>query len=148
MSITSRRDATKRGRVPIELKFRQTRAHERNVPGPHAAIGAGGTYILQGTLGQPDAAVSSGGTYTLNGGFWSAIAIVQTEGAPVLRIILAGTNVILAWPNPSTGFQLQETSSLSPPSWADVNTPPTVVGGEKQVTQPVAPAWRFYRLRK
>jgi hypothetical protein len=109
---------------------------------------AGGPYTVQGTLGQPDAATSAGGAYTLYGGFWSALAIVPTEGAPALGIIPSGTNVILAWPNPSTGFQLQETAGLSAPNWTDVNSIPAVVAGEKQVTQPIALGSRFYRLRK
>lgn len=109
---------------------------------------SGGAYSLQGTIGQPDAATSSGGAYTLHGGFWSAFAVVQTVGSPTLRIIRSGPNVILAWPNPSTGFQLQEAPSLSSPNWTDVNTAPGVVGAEKQVNQTLAPGPRFYRLRK
>ncbi len=30
----------------------------------------GGTYTLNGTVGQFDAGTQSGGTYTLNGGYW------------------------------------------------------------------------------
>src|SRR5688572_565991 len=66
---------------------------------------SGGAYTLTGTIGQPDAAVASGGSYTLQSGFWSAVAVVPAEGTPSLRIIHSGTNVTLAWPNPSTGFQ-------------------------------------------
>ena len=109
---------------------------------------SGGTYTLQGTIGQPDAATSSGGRYTLHGGFWSAFAVVQTEGTPLLRIIRSGANVTLAWPNPSAGFQLQESFSLSVPGWTDVLTAPGVVGDERQVNQTLNPGPRFYRLRK
>jgi len=109
---------------------------------------SGGDYTLTGTIGQPDAATSSGGAYTLQGGFWSAFAGVPTEGAPSLRIIRNGASVILAWPNPSSGFQLQESASLTAPNWTDVNTAPGVVGDEKQVNQTIAPDTRFYRLRK
>jgi hypothetical protein len=31
---------------------------------------SGGTYVLDGTIGQPDAGVMNGGTYVLGGGFW------------------------------------------------------------------------------
>ena len=109
---------------------------------------SGGAYTVAGTIGQPDAATSSGGAYTLQGGFWSTFASVPTEGAPLLRILRNGTNVILAWPNPSTGFQLQESASLTAPNWTDVNTAPGVVGDEKQVNQTIATDTRFYRLRK
>jgi hypothetical protein len=109
---------------------------------------SGGAYTLQGTIGQPDAGISSGGNYTLHGGFWSAFAVEQTEGAPLLRIVHSGASVTLAWPNTSTGYQLQETPSLTAPNWTDVNTAPGIVGDEKQVSQTLAPGTRFYRLRK
>lgn len=109
---------------------------------------SGGAYTLQGTIGQSDAATSSGGNYTLHGGCWSAFAVVQTEGVPTLRILRNGAGVILAWPNPSSGFQLQESTSLTTPNWTDVNTTPGVVGDEKQVNQTLNPGTHFYRLRK
>jgi hypothetical protein len=109
---------------------------------------SGGAYTLNGTIGQPDAATSSGGRYTLHGGFWSAFAVVQTEGAPALRILRNGASVILAWPNPSIGFQLQESPSLTTPNWTDVNIVPGIVGDERQVSQTLAPGNRFYRLRR
>jgi hypothetical protein len=109
---------------------------------------SGGAYTLSGTFGQAGAGTSTGGSYTLHGGFWSAFAVVQTEGAPVLRIVHSGTKVILAWPNPSTGFQLQESPSLVAPNWTDVNAVPDVVGDETQVSVPSQPGARFFRLRK
>ena len=109
---------------------------------------SGGAYALAGTIGQSDAGVSSGGAYTLQGGFWSAFAVVPTEGWPALRILRDGANVTLAWPNPSNGFQLQESPSLTAPNWTDVNTAPAVVGDERQVNQIINPGLRFYRLRQ
>lgn len=109
---------------------------------------SGGAYTLNGTIGQPDAATSSGGAYTLQGGFWSAFAVVQTDGTPSLRILRNGPNVTLAWPNPSAGFQLQESPSLTAPNWTDVNTAPGIVGDERQVSQTLASGNRFYRLRR
>lgn len=109
---------------------------------------SGGAYTLNGTIGQSDAATSSGGAYTLSGGFWSAFAFMSPEGAPTLSILRNGANVTLAWPNPSSGFQLQESPSLTAPSWTDVNAAPAIVGNEKQVNQPIASGARFYRLRQ
>jgi len=40
------------------------------VDGGGATSSTGGSYSLDGTMGQPDAGTSSGGTYTLAGGFW------------------------------------------------------------------------------
>lgn len=109
---------------------------------------SGGAYALVATIGQSDAAMSSGGAYTLHGGFWGALAVVQTEGAPHLRIRQDGTSVTLAWPDPSGGFRLQESPSLSAPNWTDVNTAPIVAEDERQVSQALRPGTRFYRLRK
>ncbi len=75
----------------------------------------GDPYTITGTIGQADAARSTGQAYTLQGGFWSAFAVVQTEGAPSLRIYQDGADVTLAWPGAVAGFQLQESFSLSPP---------------------------------
>ena len=108
---------------------------------------SGGSYSLTGTIGQPDAGALSGGGHAVQGGFWGAFG-GAAESGPALRIQVAGPNVVLAWPNPSTGFQLQESSSLTLPNWSDVNAAPAVVGGERQVSQPAAAATRFYRLRK
>ena len=71
--------------------------------------GGGGTstgsvYSVSGTVGQADAATVTGGNYVLTGGFWSYAGVIQSEDAPVLRIIRDGPSLILAWPNPSTGF--------------------------------------------
>lgn len=109
---------------------------------------SGGAYTLNGTIGQPDAATSSGGAYTLHGGFWGAFAVVQTEGAPLLRIRQNGTSVTLAWSDPSSGYQLQESPSLAAPNWSDVNTVATIVNDERQLNQALNPGARFYRLRK
>lgn len=109
----------------------------------------GGVYSVSGTIGQPDAGTMSGGNYTLQGGFWGVIAAVQTPGAPLLRIVLTSTNtVVVAWPNPSTGFALQQNSDLNTANWTAVTTPPQVVGEEKQVIIALPAGNRFYRLHK
>jgi len=110
----------------------------------------GGVFTVTGTIGQADAGHMSGGNFTLDGGFWAIIAAVQTPGAPALRVVRTTTNtVVLAWPNPSTGFSLQENSVVNnSPGWASVtNTPPVVVGSERQVIIPSPVGNRFYRLK-
>jgi hypothetical protein len=109
----------------------------------------GGVYSVSGTIGQPDAGTMSGGNFTLTGGFWSVIAAVPTPGAPLLTITRTATNsVIVSWPDPSTGFELQENPDLDPAHWVKVAALPTVVGGQKQVIVPAPAGSRFYRLRK
>jgi hypothetical protein len=115
-----------------------------------AGTSTGGVYTLSGTIGQADAGHMSGGNFSLEGGFWAIIAAVQTPGAPALRVVRTTTNtVVIAWPDPSTGFSLQQNSTLNNPSgWTGVTNPaPVVVGGERQVTIPSPGGNRFYRLK-
>ena len=84
-----------------------------------------------------------------NSGFWGVIAAVQTPGAPQLTIERTATNgVIVSWPDPSTGFELQQNPDLNPTHWVQVATFPTVVGGQKQVVVSAPVGNRFYRLKK
>ena len=108
---------------------------------------SGGTYSLSGTVGQPDAGLTmSGGPYSLDNGLWSLIAALQTAGPPRLTITRSGTNVVVCWPSPSTGFKLQQSTSLSPASWSDVSQSPTDNGLTKCVTLSMTSAMTFYRL--
>jgi len=113
--------------------------------------GGGGTisgrdYTLDGTVGQPDAGHLAGGDYTLEGGFWSAF---DDEALPRLAIRRQGNQVILSWPDPSTGFQLQETTTLaSGASWANVTATPVVVGANKEVSLTILAGSRAFRLRR
>ena len=106
----------------------------------------GGEYTVQATVGQPDASTMRGSGYSLAGGFWHGF---ETEIAPppLLRITRVGPNAVIAWPNPSTGFELQE-SSMLPGMWSNVSQGPTVDGDQKQVTVPATIGGRFYRLQK
>lgn len=107
----------------------------------------GGGYSVSGTVGQPDPGpLLTGGHFTVAGGFW------VLEDAPQLRIRLDGLNVIISWPNPSTGYVLQQTTQLaSPPSaivWTDVAIVPAVDGLEKSITTPGSTGHRFFRLKR
>lgn len=106
-------------------------------------ISTGGAYSISGTIGQPDAGNLSGGSYSIAGGFWSFAA---DSGAPILAIQLALPNVLISWPAPSTGFVLEQTSSLSSPSWTVVDGSIVVVAGRNTVTLPVNATAQLFRL--
>jgi len=114
--------------------------------------GGGGTstnsqYSLSGTIGQPDAGHMSGGSFTLDGGFWGIVAAVQTPGGPALRVVWTSTNtVVVAWPNPSTGFSLQENVAVGSLNWNGVTNAISVVGSENQIIVAPPAGNRFYRL--
>ena len=110
----------------------------------------GGVYQLSGTIGQPDAGrvASTNGTYRLEGGFWG-IAIQQT-GFPKLAITRAGTNALVSWITPETGFVLQNATDLATPTqWTDSSFAVAVNGTSHTVSVPLSWAPKaFFRLRR
>jgi hypothetical protein len=119
----------------------------------HKIAGGGGTstngqYSLSGTIGQHDAGGPMNGPgFTLSGGFWTVYA-VQSQGAPLVRIKMTGANAVMVyWPSPSTGFNLQVNTDLSPSNW---NAPSETVNDDGTnkyilITAPIGKA--FYRLK-
>jgi hypothetical protein len=66
---------------------------------------------------------------------------------PVLTIQLTSTNtLVVAWPTSSTGFSLQQNSSLGSTNWLSVTNIPIIMGSDKQVTIPALGERMFYRL--
>jgi len=67
--------------------------------------------------------------------------------APALAIAPLGTDVVVSWPNPSSGFGLESSTSIGPGAvWTPVGAPVVIVGGMKTVTVPASAAARFFRL--
>jgi hypothetical protein len=109
---------------------------------------ASGAYSISGTIGQHDAGGPlTGGPYSLVGGFWSPLVVVQTPGAPLLKLFLTTTNTaVISWPFPSTGWSLQQNGSLSTSNWV---APPETINHDGInnfiiVNPPVGN--QFYRL--
>jgi hypothetical protein len=111
----------------------------------------GGVYSVSGTIGQPDAGgAMTGGSYSLTGGFWSLIAAVQMSGAPLLSIFRTATNtVVVSWPSPSTGWNLQQnTNSVSSLNWSNVTATIQDDGTTRTLIVNPPTGNRFYRLIK
>jgi hypothetical protein len=107
---------------------------------------SGGAISLNGTVGQPDAGAMSGGNFALSGGFWYG----GSGPYPALSIRLEAANTaILSWPNPSTGYVLQQTANMDTPGggWTDVAQLPNVLGSNKEVTLPATGRFCLFRLR-
>ena len=66
--------------------------------------------------------------------------------APQLNLTRTQTNSLLAWPNPSTGFLLQESPGLNPASWTNSASVPVIVDGQKRISLALANDTWFYRL--
>jgi hypothetical protein len=115
--------------------------------------GGGGTssngqYSVVGTIGQHDAGgAMSGGNYSLTGGFWSLISVVQTPGAPTLTITHSGSNVIVSWPSPATGFVLQQNGDLSAANWTTSGFTVSSNSTTMSITIPSPTGNLFFRLK-
>jgi len=129
----------------------ETRAQNYSINWFKLAGGGGastnGQYSLSGTIGQHDAGgPMTNGNYSLTGGFW-VVSIVQTEGAPMLRIFLTTTNTaVVAWPAPSTGWTLQSTTNLASQNWTAAAGTMILVGTENHFIVLPLVGNRFYRL--
>jgi hypothetical protein len=105
------------------------------------------TYTVSGTIGQPATATMSGGNYSLTGGFWSILAVVQTPGSPELSITRSGSQAVLSWSVPATGFVLQQSSTLAPNSWTASSAILTTNSTNITVTVNVTNGYQFFRLK-
>jgi hypothetical protein len=111
-------------------------------------VSTGGVYSVNGTVGQHDAGGPlTAGPYSITGGFW-ALSVVQTPGAPLLKILLSNTNTaIVSWPAPSVGWVLQQNTSVaSPAGWSNATNTVTQAGGHNQIVVASPNGNRFYRL--
>ena len=117
--------------------------------------GGGGTstnsqFTLTGTIGQPDAGgPMTGGDYSLSGGFWSLYA-VQTTGAPWLTITRSNAMVVVWWPPPAAGWQLECTNVLTSGTnaWPLISPPYSTNATQVFYIEPAPMGSKFYRLRK
>ena len=115
------------------------------VSGGGGAI-TGGVYTVSGTIGQHDAGEPmTGGNYTVTGGFWSLISVIQTPGAPQLRISRAGPAVTLYWQN-VTGWNLQQNSSVTVPTGWSPSTGVTNSNGTNYLTLTSPTGRLFFHL--
>ena len=110
---------------------------------------AGGAYQVSGTIGQHDAGGSmTGGNFSLTGGFWSVITVVQTPGAPRLRITFNSQlpTVTVSWPSSATDFVLQQNSDLNTANWINTGWLVTTNGATMSVTISPPAGNLFFRL--
>jgi hypothetical protein len=104
------------------------------------------TYTVTGTIGQPAAATMSGGIYSVTGGFWSMLAVVQTPGSPLLSITRSGSQAVISWSAPATGFVLQQSSTLATNSWTASSATLTTNSGTISITVTATNGYQYFRL--
>jgi hypothetical protein len=111
-------------------------------------VSSNGGFQISGTIGQPDAGPAmTGGPYSITGGFWALYA-VQSPGAPLLRILLTPTNTVMVyWPSPSTGYNLQVNTNLAGTNWVAPIQSVTDNGTNKYIIVNPPTGHQFYRLK-
>jgi hypothetical protein len=114
--------------------------------GSSSGTNGGTSYTVTGTIGQPATASMSGGAYAITGGFWSIIAAVQSPGAPLLSVLRSGTQAVISWSAPATGFVLEQSSSLLPGSWTSSAATITTNGAVISATVPASSGYQYFRL--
>jgi len=108
---------------------------------------SGGGFTATGTTGQPDVQNASGGSFTVNGEIGGAV-VIQQPGAPFLTVAGSGTNIVIFWTAPATGFALEENGDLSLTNgWQPVSQNAVTNGGQISVTIPMTSGRKFYRLK-
>jgi hypothetical protein len=76
-------------------------------------------------------------------------AEVTPPAPPSLAIHQAGSSVLVSWPTNSSGFTLQSAASiLTPISWSNLPTVPSVDGSNYTLTIPTTNSLRFFRLAR
>ncbi|MFN7141776.1 MAG: hypothetical protein ACK4UN_20850, partial [Limisphaerales bacterium] len=76
-----------------------------------------------------------------------SVAPMPVLTSPELSAVRVGGNVQIRWAT-AAGFVLQQTDSLSTPSWSNVAQTPTTDGGDSVVTLNASGAHKYFRLMK
>lgn len=109
----------------------------------------GGGFSLAANMGRPSAGTQmTGGDFQVSPTTLAVAVVVTSSDAPKLRVQSGPGGIVLAWPNASTGFVLQQCTDLTSPVWIPVEATASVVGDEKLVSLPSEPGRRFFRLHR
>lgn len=77
-----------------------------------------------------------------------ATAVVTITVLPSLNIRLQGQNLILSWSTNTDGYELEQTSDLTPtPAWNPAITNPPIVGDQFELSFPPTNGPAYFRLR-
>lgn len=105
---------------------------------------SGGIYTVQGVLGPAQGATMSGGTYSIEQGLLTLI--VETTGAPTMKIQVQGTDLVISWSGPVNAFNLERTTAIGSP-WTTVSAAQQTSNGDVKVVIPFGPQNQFLRLK-
>jgi len=86
----------------------------------------------------------TGGIYTIDRG--SFTLIVETAGAPTMKIQIQGPDLVITWSGAANAFNLEQTSALGS-AWSTVSATQQTANGEIKVTIPFGAQNKFLRLK-
>lgn len=91
--------------------------------------------------------VSTASTYEFPAELNRSLVAHFTPGTTLQWKSASASELTLAWPTNAVGARLQETTDFNGENWSDVDLPVSVVGDNNEVTVPVRPGARFFRVR-
>ena len=120
--------------------------------GDHSlALKSDGTVVAWGDNAYGESAVPPGlnNVIAISAGFSDSMALVL-PALPTLQATLSGNDLLVSWPSHYAGFTLQFSSDPSSGNWSDYAyaNPPSIVGGQYIVTNPISGGAGFFRLKK
>lgn len=86
----------------------------------------------------------SGGIYTVDQS--SFTLIVETAGAPTMKIQVQGPDLVITWQGSINAFNLEQTAALGS-AWTAVSATQQTANGEIKVTIPFGVQKQFLRLK-
>ena len=107
-------------------------------------ISSGGAYTVQGVLGPAQGVAMTGSAYSVDRSFFTLI--VETAGAPTMKIQVLGPDLIITWSGAANAFNLEQTSALSS-TWSAVSAAQQTANGDIKVTIPLGAQNQFLRLK-
>lgn len=78
------------------------------------------------------------------------MAAIQTTNAPFLSVTRSNNTVVVSWPGPEVGWQLQSTPALlgAATVWTEIPPPYTVSGTNLVFIEDSSVGNKFYRLHR
>ena len=127
--------------------FEQNFSIETRTPGG-AGRSSGGTYLLEGHIGQTYPAHLAGGDYLLESETFG-LPLQTTPGEVQLLASYSNGTLTLLWDRAAAGFQLETADSLGGAlPWSTVELSPQANATHFFVTIPAAGQHQFFRLRR
>ena len=113
-----------------------------------------GTVAGSPSLGAQVTSLASNGTELFVGGVFESVGGKPATNLAVwhvpraLKAVRQGDQCVLSWPAPDTDMALEAADSPNAAQWQAVDATPVVVGHRLTITNTMASAARFYRLRQ